>query len=159
MKKYLALLLVFFLFQCENTSEPENDPLDFSKMEISYLKYGGWIQTSVLNIDSMGYAEAFLIAHASDSVMEYTDTYLSEDQKVKFEKLFASFSEFKSYYQPPKYYTDGDDYRIVLIYKTIPDTVRVYEPENSILPRDLEILLNELHKTWENLIYIHASNP
>ena len=159
MKKYLAFILVIFLLQCENTSEPENDPLYFSKMEISYLKYGGLIQTSLLKIDSMGYAEAFHIAHASDSIMEYTDTYLTEDQKAKFENLFASFSEFKSYYHPPKIYADGADYRIVLIYKTIPDTVRVYEPENSFLPRDLELLLNELQKTWENMIYNHASNP
>ena len=152
MHKLLMFLLIFIL-QCDHTNEPSNDTLIFSNMEVTYQRYGGWIDGSALHIDRTGSVEALLIGHASGCVVDSAFGNISEDLKTKFERIFAPFSEFDSYYRPADYYTDGEIHIIVLTYRSEPDTVFVYEPENSIIPIELNIMIAELYDLWENLIF------
>jgi hypothetical protein len=146
------VVLIFLCIHCEKNIEPTVSPLDFSKMEISYSRIGGWINTSLLLIDSTGFMEAFHIGHASDSLLNSISGSLSEDQKKELERLFSRFSQFNSYYEPSPWYTDGEIHKIILTYNAINDTVTVYEPENADIPKELNELINKLFNLWESLM-------
>ncbi len=145
-------MFVFLCIHCEKSTEPTLSPLDFSQMKISYSRTGGWTNTSILLIDSTGSFEALHIGHASDSVLNSASGTLSEDQKREFEMLFSRFSQFDSYYEPSPWYTDGNIHRIILRYEAKNDTVAVYEPENAVIPSDLNELINKLYNLWKSLI-------
>ena len=153
MKKVaLFTIFVFFFIRCEKNTEPTLSPLDFSKINISYSRAGGWTNTSILLIDSTGFIEALHIGHASDSLLSRNSSTISEDQKREFEILFSSFFQFDSYYEPSPWYTDGEIHRIIFCYEAQNDTVDVYEPENAKIPGDLNEIINKLYRHWKLLI-------
>ena len=142
--------VVFLNIGCEDSptgAEHESD-LEFSKMEIHYTRYGGWINTSILDINGDSRINACEIAHASYDTLNSSYIFIDEEEQNKLENLFESFSAYDSYYAPEEFLTDQDFHTIVLIYEDKVDTVTVYMPEESDMPDGLEEIIHEMKTLW-----------
>ena len=131
--------------------------LAFSEMEIHYMKGGGWINTSVLDIDGTGEVKAYLIRHASSVILDSARMILNDSEKERLVELSSSFSTYEDYYQPSDYRTNQDDHSLVLIHEQIPDTVRVYDPGRVDLPDGLRRILEEMESFWEETLGLPLS--
>jgi len=92
-------------------SEIEMAALDFERMHVQYEKYGGWINTSNLEIRPSGEAIAKEIAHGSGEVLQKNTSTLSEQQKDRLARSFALFQSFDRHYKPEVRRTDQNYYR------------------------------------------------
>jgi len=142
MRIFLLLLVcvIGFLISC-STSTESVESLEFEKMSIEYRKSGGWISTFVLSIDGIGVVRVFELSHASLDTIDEGNSNLSTSEKRKLGKLFEPFNDYKSYYQPAQYYTDGNIHQTILTYEGTSDTVAVYEPQNSNIPENLKEII------------------
>ncbi len=122
--------------------------LEFSKMEIHYAKYGGWINTSILDIQGDGRVNVCEIAPASYDTLNNSYIFIDEEEQNKLENLFESFSAYDSYYAPEEFLTDQDFHTIVLTYEGDADTVTVYMPEQSDMPDGLVEIIHEMKTLW-----------
>jgi hypothetical protein len=125
-------------------SDTEVAALDFEKMHVYYEKYGGWINTSTLEIRPSGEAIAKEFAHGSGEVLQKNTSTLSEQQKDRLVRSFALFQSFDRHYKPEKHYTDQNFYSLRLTYDERTDTVTVYDPANASLPEELERLIADV---------------
>ena len=142
--------VIFLNIGCKDNPtgmEHESD-LEFSKMEIHYEKYGGWINTSVLDIYGNGRVYAYQIEHASYDTLNSSYIFIDEEEQNKLENLFESFSAYDSYYEPEVFLTDQDYHVTILIYEGKVDTVAVYMPEQSDMPDELEEIIHEMKSLW-----------
>ena len=125
-------------------SDTEVAALDFERMHVQYEKYGGWINTSTLEIRPSGEAIAKEFAHGSGEVLQKNTSTLSEQQKDRLAQSFALFQNFDRHYKPEKHYADQNFYRLRLSYEERTDTVTVYDPANASLPEELERLIADV---------------
>ena len=120
--------------------------LAFSEMEIHYMKGGGWINTSVLDIDGTGEVKAYLIRHASSVILDSARMILNDSEKERLVELSSSFSTYEDYYQPDDYRTDQDDHSLVLILFVF--TIRV----ERICPMDYVVSLKRWNLSGKKLL-------
>lgn len=146
----VIVLTMLFNIGCKNNptgTEQELD-LEFSKMEIHYVKSGGWINTSKLDIYGNGRVDAYEIEHSSRDTLNSSYIILDEVEKNKLESLFESFSAYESHYEPEVFVTDQDFYTTILAYEDKIDTVTVYMPEQTDMPDGLEEIIHEMKSLW-----------
>lgn len=145
------LLIVFSSCNVSNSDE-KVVPLEFDEMLIQYHKFGGWINTSQLDIQSSGEATATVRSQASSEVLHENISVLTELQKEELARSFASFSNFERHYQPKEHWTDQNYYLFILTYKGSIDTVSVYNPSQASLPKDLKQLIAEVEEIHQSII-------
>lgn len=148
---FLPFCAISFLTSC-STSTESVESLEFEKMSIEYRKSGGWINTFVLSIDGTGLISVHELSHASLDTISRGNSNLSAGEKEKMGELFAPFDEYKSYYQPEQYYTDGNSHQIILNYNSVSDTVAVYEPQNSNIPENLKKIIDFLEQKIQTVL-------
>ena len=133
--------------------EPGPEPLDYRMMEIHYEKFGGWINTSILDIFKDGSVKAYLYAHASDYLLDSASTVLTTMERENFARIFRYYSYYENFYRPRIYYTDGDYHQVILNYQEeIPDTVTVYEPHEANIPISLMNIIDSLETLFSRMI-------
>lgn len=147
----LILALQIFVISCSNSTD-SNDTLDFEDMNIEYQKMGGWINSYSLMIDSSGFVQAYVRSHSSLELLDSNNTSLSKKEKQTLSDLFSSFKNFKDYYEPEHYYTDGNMHRTILHEDLSSDTCLVYDPQNCILPDDLMQIIIFMEQKIDNLL-------
>ena len=146
------ILLSFILFTACSTSTDSEDSLNFEDISIEYQKMGGWINSYSLTIDSNGFVQAFVRAHGNLELMDSNSTSLTKKEKQTLSDLFTSFENYKDYYGPEHYYTDGNIHRIILHKDLHSDTCSVYEPQNCILPDDLKQIIEFMEQKINDLL-------
>ena len=136
----IMIFAIFFNIGCKNnpTGTPQELDLEFSKMEIHYVKSGGWINASKLDIYGDGRVNAYEIEHASHDTLNSAYIFIDEEGKDKLESLFESFSDYDSHYEPEVFVTDQECHTTTFVYEDKVDTVTVYMPELSDMPDGLE---------------------
>lgn len=139
-------------------SDTEVAALDFEKMHVQYEKYGGWINTSTLEIRPSGEAIAKEFAHGSGEVLQKNTSTLSELQKDQLARSFALFQSFDRHYKPEKHYTDQNYYRLRLSYAERTDTVTVYDLANASLPEELERLIADVENLHQIVLDEDSKN-
>jgi len=146
----VIVFTILFNIGCENdlTGTEQELDLEFSKMEIHYVKSGGWINTLKLNISGDGRVSAYEIEHASYDTLNSSYIFIDEEEKNKIESLFESFSDYNSHYEPEIFVTDQEYYTTIFVYEDKVDTVTVYMPEQSDLPDGLEEIIHEMKSLW-----------
>jgi hypothetical protein len=149
-KSFFILFLILFIIQCDSPNNSSQSST-FSDIEIHYNIFGGWINTSQLDIFPNGLVKAYLIKQDL-SILAKDSLFLSEKYKSNLVNLFKSFSEYNRSYRPPVYITDQDYHRIIYIYSGSPDTVDIYMPNESNIPINLKNTLIELQNIWDNTI-------
>jgi hypothetical protein len=144
------IFAIFFNIGCKNnpTGTPQELDLEFSKMEIHYVKSGGWINTSKLDIYGDGRVNAYEIEHASNDTLNSSYIFIDEEEKDKLENLFGPFSDYDSYYEPEVFVTDQEYCSTIFVYEDKVDTVTVYMPEQSDIPDGLEEIIHEMKSLW-----------
>ena len=139
-------------------SETEMAALDFERMHVQYEKYGGWINTSTLEIRPSGEAIAKETAHGSGEVLQKNTSTLSEQQKDQLARSFAFFQSFDRHYKPEKHFTDQNFYRLRLTYDEKTDTVAVYDPVNASLPEELKRLIADVENLHQIVLDEDSKN-
>ena len=134
----------------EDNHKSDEPELIFSKMEIHYSKSGGWIYTSLLDINGNGLAIAQ--KGSSPDFSDSASTNLSGGEKDKIARLFESFSNYDSYYEPKEHRTDQNYHTIIMIYENVSDTVAVYDPDKANIPKGLSNIIKEMDSIWWNIL-------
>lgn len=125
-------ILFLTLVSCNvSNNDQEAEPLGFDKMQNQYYKYGGWTDSSQLDIQPSGEAVAKVLAHSNRKVLEQNVIMLTDVQKEKLAQTSAFFPNFDRDYQPEKQVTDQNRYTFILTYEGSSDTVSVYHPLNA----------------------------
>jgi len=151
---YLALLLGLLcslVLSCSSSTDPESRLL-FSRMEITYIKSGGWINTSKLFIHKNGSVEAYVLTQNKADTVATGSFILSDEDRFDLARLFEPFSTFEPYYEPVNPLTDQDNHLTILVYEDVPDTVMVYMPGEAVIPEGMRLILEELGSLLDHLV-------
>jgi hypothetical protein len=135
---------------CGGSNEPEPNLL-FSRMQIQYFKYGGYIETSKIFIYPNGRLDAYVISHNKVDTLGQASIVLSNEDRNDLARLFDPFSTFDPYYEPEHPLTDQNYHTTILIYEGVPDTVTVYMPDQADIPQGLRNIINEMESLLEYL--------
>ena len=146
----VMVFTIFFNISCKNnpTGTQQELDLEFSEMEIHYVKSGGWINTSVLDIYGDGRVNACEIDHSSYDTLNSSYIFIDEELQNKLENLFESFSAYESHYEPEIFVTDQEYHTATFVYEDKVDTVTVYIPEQSDMPDGLKEIIHEMKSLW-----------
>lgn len=150
---YGVIFSILFFTGCNLLDfRQKKEALEFEKMNVQYIRYGGWINRSELIILSSGEASAKVIAHASRNVLKDTSAILTVMQREQLANSFSSFTRYERHYHPEKFMTDGNFHQIVLIYDGLADTVSAYMPYQAALPKNLMKLIVDLDELHQSII-------
>jgi hypothetical protein len=149
-KKYFSLFIFILISSCENPSS--SDELKSGEFEITYEKYGGWINPSELKISNEGLARAKVISQGLRNVIDSGQTIINEEQKKFLTNCVSVFDNYNSFYSPDKYITD-QNYNIIIVRKrnTI-DTVSVYHLPEANVPGTLQDFIDELESIKSEIL-------
>jgi hypothetical protein len=148
-KRYFPLFIFILISSCENPLS--SDSLKPSEFEITYEKYGGWINPSELIILKNGIARAKTISYDTCS-LDRGETIINSNQKKLLTKYVSVFDKYNSFYTPVKYVTDLNYNVIMVRRKNTADTVSVYNLPEANIPETLKSLINELDKIKSKIL-------
>jgi hypothetical protein len=157
MKTHKIILALFvgilcsLVLSCKSATDPEPRLL-FSRMEISYIKSGGWINTSKLFIHKDGSVEAYVLKQNKADTVATGTFVLSEEDRFDLARLFEPFSTFEPYYEPQNPMTDQDLHVTILVYEEVPDTVMVYMPSEAVIPEGMRLILDQMGSLLDHVI-------
>jgi len=149
--KISVIILINLLFYC-SASNGTGPAIEFSDIEVHYIKSGGWIITSKLDIYGDGLVKAQLIGHASAEPTETDSVILKEDDQQKMENMFSSFSNYDRHYEPDPWYTDGEYHLIIFTHGNKTDTVSVYGIWDTDIPTSLKEIIDKMERTWSSVL-------
>ena len=149
-KKYFPLFIFILISSCENPSS--SDELNTEEFDITYEKYGGWINPSELKILNSGLARAKILSQGSHTLLDSGETILNDEQKKFLTKCVSIFDKYNSFYYPDQYVTDQNYNVIIVRKKNTIDTVSVYHLREANVPETLNKFINELEKIRDEIL-------
>jgi hypothetical protein len=147
MKRSAQLMIL----ACSSSNDPQPQLL-FSRMEITYVKSGGWIDTSKLFIHKNGSVEAYILTQNKADTIASGSMVLSEQDRFDLASLFEPFSAFEPYYEPEDPLTDQDLHLTILVYEDVPDTVIVYMPDQAVIPDGMRVILEQMGSLIDHIV-------
>jgi hypothetical protein len=148
-KKYFSLFIFILISSCDNISSP--DELKTEEFEITYEKFGCWINPSELIILRNGIARAKIISPGSSS-LDSGETIINTNQKRLLAKYVSVFDRYNSFYASGNYITDQNYNVIIVRRKNTIDTVSVYNLPNANAPETLKAFISELDKIKSGIL-------
>jgi hypothetical protein len=149
--KYFPLFIFIMISSCENPSS--SDDLKLDEFEITYEKYGDWINPSKLVILNNGSARAKIISQDSHRLVDRGEIIINEKRKRFLIECVSIFNSYDSYYCPDHNMIDLNHNLIIVSKMNRIDTFSVYNlPGTEKVPEFIRTFINELEQIKREIL-------